>query len=130
MNIALSIAGSICLLLAIGHAAVGRRILPALRRDVMPSTFFGGRGTSLGMVRFTWRIVTVMLVAFATLLMVHAWWPIDNPQVLTLRWIAGFWLAATITVVWEGRRGLRDLMRLPMPYLFAATALLTWLAVP
>ena len=128
MNAELWIAGIATLSLAVGHALVGRQILPALRGVDLPPTFFGGRATSLGMLRFTWHIVTVMLVALSALMLLLAIPEIGDPIEMTLRWVAGFWLAATLTVLWVGRRALPTLLRLPMPYVFAGLCILLWIA--
>jgi hypothetical protein len=47
---------------------------------------------TLGMVRFTWHVVSVLLVGFGVLFMALAWAPDADPRILLLRWFAAFWL--------------------------------------
>ena len=128
MNVELTIAGLSCATLALGHWFVGRRVLPGLRSERMPSSPFGPPSMTLGMVRFTWHIVTVVLVAFAILLITLAWVGDDDPKTLLLRWFAAFWLVATVTVFWVARRRPRNLLRLPVPVLFIVIAVMCWTA--
>jgi hypothetical protein len=128
MSVELTIAGLSCAVLAVGHWLVGRYVLPSLRAERMPSSPFGPPSMTLGMVRFTWHIVTVVLVAFATLLMTLAWAGDADPKTLLLRWFAVFWIAATATVFWVARRRPRNLVRLPVPVLFVVIAVMCWTA--
>jgi len=128
MNVELTIAGLSCAILALGHWFVGRRVLPGLRSERMPSSPFGPPSMTVGMVRFTWHIVTVVLVAFATLLVTLAWVGDDDPLTLLLRWFTAFWLVATVTVFWVARRRPRNLLRLPVPVLFVVIAAMCWAA--
>ena len=118
MSVELTIAGLSCATLAVGHWFVGRWVLPGLRAERMPRSPFGPPSMTLGMVRFTWHIVTVMLVAFATLLITLAWVGDDDPKTLLLRWFT-FWVA---------RRRPRSLLRLPVPVLFVVIAVMCWTA--
>jgi hypothetical protein len=72
MNTELTIAELGCAALAAGHAFIGRVVLPALRSRHLPATPFGPPPVTAGMVRFTWHIVTVTLLAFSILLMMLA----------------------------------------------------------
>lgn len=128
MNVELIIAGLSCATLAVGHWLVGRWVLPGLEAKRMPSSPFGPPSMTLGMVRFTWHIVTVVLVAFATLLITLAWFGDDDPRTLLLRWFTAFWLVATVTVFWVARRRPRNLLRLPVPVLFVVIAVMCWTA--
>lgn len=129
MYVELAIAAVSCAALALGHATVGLRwVLPNLTRGSLPSTPFGPASMTLGMVRFTWHIVTVVLLAFSCLFMTLAWAADANPRTLLLRWFAAFWLAATITAFWNARRRPRSLLRLPVPFLFIVIAVMSWLA--
>lgn len=94
----------------------------------MPSTPFGPPSMTLGMVRFTWHIVTVMNVALGTLFITLAWAADVDPETLLLRWFAAFWIAATATVFWVARRRPRNLLRLPVPVLFVVIAVMCWIA--
>ncbi len=128
MNVELTIAGLSCGVLAVGHATVGRWVLPGLTKEGLPGTPFGPPSMTAGMVRYTWHIVTVVLLAFGTLLMTLAWAAAADPKTLLLRWFAAFWLAATATVFWVARRRLRSLLRLPVPFLFVLIAVMCWIA--
>jgi hypothetical protein len=128
MSVELTIAGLSCAVLAVGHWLAGRSVLPGLKAARMPSSPFGPPSMTLGMVRFTWHIVTVVLVAFATLLITLAWAGDADPKTLLLRWLAVFWIVATATVVWVARRRPRSLLRLPVAVLFVVIAVLCWTA--
>src|SRR5262252_2566655 len=128
MKVELTIAGAGSAVLAVGHALVGRWVLSRLRAPRMPSTPVGPPSMTLGMVRFTWHIVTVFLVAFAILLVSLAWATDADPETLLLRWSAAFWIASTATVLWVARRRPRSLLRLPVPVLFVVIAVMCWVA--
>jgi hypothetical protein len=128
MKVELTIAGISCAALAVGHWLVGRWVLPNLTRERMPSTRLGPPGMTLGMVRFTWHIVTVVLVGFGTLFMTLAWASDADPKTLLLRWSTALWIAGTVTVFWVARPRPRDLVRLPVPVLFLVIAAMSWIA--
>ena len=129
MNIELAIAGVGCVALALGHATIGRRwVLPNLRKGSLPASPAGPPSMTLGMVRFTWHIVTVMNLAFSILLLLLAWTADANARTLLLRWFAAFWIAATATALWTGRRRLTSVLRFPVPLLFLVIAGLSWKA--
>ena len=127
MKVELTIAGISCAALAVGHWVVGHWALPGLTREHMPSTPFGPPSMTLGMVRFTWLIVTVVLVAFAILLITLAWAVDADPRTLLLRWFAAFWIA-TATAIWNARRRPSSLLRLPVPVFFVVIAVMCWIA--
>jgi hypothetical protein len=125
MNVELAIAGLGCFVLAFGHTTIGLRwILPNLWKGHLPSTPFGPPSMTLGMVRFTWHVVSVMLTAFGILFMALAGAPGADPKTLLLRWFAAFWLAATALACWNARRRLRSLLRLPVPLVFMVIAVM------
>jgi hypothetical protein len=129
MNAELTIAGLGCFLLAFGHGAIGLRwVLPNLTKDRLPNTPFGSPAMTLGMVRFTWHIVTVLLVGFGILLIALAWVPDADPKTLLLRWLAALWLAATALACWNARRRPASLLRLPVPLVFVVIAVMCWIA--
>jgi hypothetical protein len=129
MNVELVIAGAGCAVLAAGHAMIGLRwVLPNLTKVRLPGTSFGPPAMTVGMVRFTWHIVTVMLLAFGGLLMSLAWASDANPRTLLLRWFAVFWLAATAMAICNARRRLSSLLRLPVPFVFIVIAVMCWAA--
>jgi hypothetical protein len=128
MRVELTIAGVSCAALAVGHWLVGRWVLPNLTREHMPSTPFGPPSVTLGMVRFTWHIVTVVLVAFGTLLIALAWATDADPKTLLLRWFTAFWIAATAMAFWVAGRRPRNLLRPPVPVFFVVIAVMCWIA--
>jgi hypothetical protein len=129
MNGALAIAGLGCFVLAFGHTTIGQRwVLPNLTKERLPSTPVGSPAMTLGMVRFTWHVVSVLLVGFGVLLMALAWAPGADPRILVLRWFAVLWLAATALACWNARRRPSSLLRLPVPLVFVVIAVLCWTA--
>ncbi len=129
MTVELAIAGLGCFLLAFGHTTIGARwVLPNLTKEALPSTPFGPRSMTLSMLRFSWHVVSVVLVAFGILFMALAFAPHANPKILLLRWLAAFWLAATVPALWEARRHPSSLLRFPVPLLFVVIAAMCWTA--
>jgi hypothetical protein len=132
MDVALAIAGLICLALALGHATLGLVwVLPGLTEDHLPRTPFGPASMTEGMLRVTWHIVTVFAVSLGTLLMVLAWAPSADPKTVVLRWFAAMWLAATAMAFWVAGRRMnspRRFLRLPVPLLWVVVAVLCWVA--
>jgi hypothetical protein len=129
MNVELAIAGLSCFLLAVGHTTIGVRwVLPNLTKASLPSTPVGRPSMTLGMVRFTWHIVSILLVGFGILLMALARAPGADPKILLLRWFAAFWLAATALAGWQARRRPSSLLRLPVPLVFVVIAVMCWTA--
>lgn len=128
MRIELAIAGLGCLSLALGHAVVGRWVLPGLSKLRLPSTPFGSGSMSVGMVRFTWHVVTMLLLAITVLLISVGWGPDTNPRTLLLRWLATFWLAVAVMGFWMARHRLTNLLRLPVPLVNLLIAAMCWAA--
>ncbi len=129
MNVELEIAGLGCLALALGHATIGLRwVLPVLTKERLPSTPIGPPSMTIGMLRFTWHVVTYVLLAFTGLLMSLALIANANPKTLLLRWLAVFWFVATATALWNARRRLSNLLRLPVPLVFMVIAVMCWKA--
>jgi hypothetical protein len=129
MNVELAIAGLGCFVLAFGHTVIGLRwILPNLTKERLPSTPFGSASMTLSMIRFTWHIVSVLLLAFGILLMALASAPDADPKTVLLRWFAAFWLAATALAGWNARRRPSSLLRFPVPLVFVVIAVLCWTA--
>lgn len=128
MKLELGIAAVGCLILAFGHASVGLQVLPGLRKGMTSSTWFGPPALTVGMLRFTWNLVTLMLLAFAGMFSSLAFVARADPETLLLRWFAIFWLAATALAIWNARRRLSSLLRLPVPLVTLAIALLCWKA--
>ena len=129
MNVELGIAALGCFVLALGHTAIGLRwVLPNLTKGRLPSTPVGPPSMTFGMVRFTWQVLSILLVGFGVLLMVLAWAPDADPKTLLLRWVAAVWLAATALACWNARRRPRSLLRLPVPLVFVVIAVMCWIA--
>jgi hypothetical protein len=129
MKVELAIAALGCFVLASGHATIGLRwVLPNLTKGCLPSTPFGPPSMTLSMVRFTWHIVSVLLVSFGILFLTLAWAPDADPKALLLRWFAAVWLAATALACWEARRRPRSLLRFPVPLVFVVIAVMSWTA--
>ena len=129
MNVELGIAALGCFVLALGHTAIGLRwVLPNLAKGRLPSTPVGPPSMTFGMVRFTWQVLSILLVGFGILLMALAWAPDADPKTLLLRWVAALWLAATALACWNARRRPRSLLRLPVPLVFVMIAVLCWTA--
>jgi len=129
MNVELAIAGLGWIALAAGHATIGLRwVLPNLTKESLPSTPFGPPSLTLNMLRFTWQIVSVLLVAFGILLMTLAWAPDADPKTLLLRWFAAFLLAATALAYWPARHRPLSLLRFPVPLVFLVIGVMCWTA--
>ncbi len=129
MNVELAVAGLGCFVLALGHATTGLRwVLPNLTKERLPGTPFGSPSMTLSMLRFTWHVVSILLVAFGILLVALAWAPDADPKTLLLRWLAALWLVVTALACWSARRRPRNLLRLPVPLVSAVIAVLCWAA--
>jgi hypothetical protein len=129
MNVELAIAALGCLVLALGHTTIGLRwVLPNLTKGSLPSTPVGPPSMTLGMVRFTWQVLSILLVGFGVLLMALAWAPDADPKTLLLRWFAALWLAAAALAGWNARRRPSSLLRFPVPLVFVVIAVLCWTA--
>jgi hypothetical protein len=129
MNVELGIAALGCFVLALGHTAIGLRwVLPNLTKGRLPSTPVGPPSMTFGMVRFTWQVLSILLVGFGVLLMALVWAPDADPKTLLLRWVAVLWLAATALACWNARRRPRSLLRLPVPLVFVVIAVMCWIA--
>jgi hypothetical protein len=126
MNVELAIAGLCCLVLAFGHAAIGLRwVLPNLSERGPSGTPFGSPRLTLGMLRYTWHVVSLMLLGFGVLLLTLAWADGADTRTLVLRWLAALWLAATALAAWNVRRRPRAILRFPVPVLMFVIAVMT-----
>jgi hypothetical protein len=129
MKVELVIAGLCCFLLALGHTAIGLRwVLPRLSPRSLPGTPFGSSRLTLGMLVFTWNVVSVMLIGFGVLLMTLAFAPSADTETLLLRWLAVLWLAATALAMWSARRRPSSIVRFPVPLIMFLIALMSWTA--
>jgi hypothetical protein len=128
MTAELLIAGACTFLLALGHTLIGLRwILPHLSEARLPATPFGPPSLTVGMVRFSWEIISVILPGFGVLFLVLAWTDAD-PRTVILRWAGALWLAATAVSLWNTRRRLRSLARFPAALFMAIVAAMCWIA--
>ena len=132
MEIGLVVAGALCFLLGVGHETIGSVwVLPSLTDEVVPQTPFGSRSMTVSMIRVTWHIVTIFVLALGTLLMTLGWADIADPKGLLLRWFSVMWLvAAAMAFASAGRRvrSLRRMLRLPVPFIWVVIAALCWIA--
>jgi hypothetical protein len=125
VNVALGLAALGWFVLAFGHTAIGVRwVLPALTKTALPGTPFGPPAMTLSMLRFTWHVVSLVLVAFGVLFTVLAAAPAVDTKTLLLRCLAGFLLTATAVAAWNVRRRPSSLLRLPVPLVFVMIAAL------
>lgn len=125
MRVELAIAAAGWFVLAFGHAAIGVRwVLPSLPSANLPGTPFGPPAMTLSMLRFTWHVVSIVLLAFGVIFTVLALAPDADAKTLLLRCLAGFLLAATALAAWNVRRRPSSLLRLPVPLVFVAIAVL------
>jgi hypothetical protein len=128
MTAELVIAGVCSLLLALGHTLIGMRwVLPNLSEARLPRTPFGPSSTTLGMVRFCWEIISVILPGFGVLFLILALTDAD-PKTLILRWGGVIWLAATAISLWNTRHRLRSVVRFPAAFFMAVVAVMCWIA--
>jgi hypothetical protein len=129
MDVELGIAGFLCVALALGHTTIGAVwVLPALDVERLPKTPFGPRSLTLAMLRVTWFVVTVFVVALAGALLTLAFSSDLEAKTLFLRWFAVMWVAATaMAFVVSGSRG-RRIWRFPVPLVWLVVAALCWSA--
>jgi hypothetical protein len=129
MNVALGIAGAASVALAVGHEAVGLvAVLRTIPEERLPATRFGPPSLTAAMLRVTWHLVGVFVLAGGGILLSLASGDERDPQVVVLRWLAAMWLAATAVAMWEVRRAPKNLLRLPVPLVWPVIALLCWRA--
>lgn len=126
MDVTLGIAGLLCLLLGVGHASTGLLwVLPRLSVERLPTTPFGPPQTTLGVLRVTWHIVTVFVLALGAVLLALAW-DVSDARTIVLRGFAGMWLVAFLMALWVARRSPRQFLRRPIPLLWLLLAVLLW----
>ncbi len=132
MNEWLAIAGLLCLFMAVGHATIGLVwVLPSLNKDSLPETPFGPSSLTESMLRVTWYIVTIFVLAIGAILLAFAWSDDATARSTVLRWFAAMWLVATAmaaVVSMPRMRNLRGLLRLPVPVLWVVVAVICWRA--
>lgn len=127
MDVGLAIAAIICVALGLGHLAIGVVwVLPGLGQEQVPQTPFGSRSMTMSMLRVTWYIVTIFVLALAVILFALAGDAEVDVTKLMLRTFAGMWLVATAMSLWVSGRPTRRLLRLPVPVLWVIVAALCW----
>jgi hypothetical protein len=123
------VAGLISVILAVGHETIGlAAVLPNINEDRLPGTRFGPPSLTVAMLRVTWHLVTVFVLAVGGLLMTLAFVEEADPTTLMFRWFSAMWLGATAVAFWVVRRRPRDVLRLPVPFVWPVIALLCWKA--
>ena len=133
MDVGLLVAGLICVAMAFGHQSIGVIwVLPSLTEERVPRTPFGPAGMTVGMLRVTWYIVTLFVLALGGLFITLAWDATIDPRALLLRWFSVTWFAATAMALWIVRAGLlrnpTHFFRLPVPLLWVVVGVLCWTA--
>ena len=132
MDAGLGAAGLICVAMGIAHETIGVVwVLPHVSKDHLPRTPFGPPSMSEAMVRVTWHVVTVFVLAAGGILTTLAVFEDADPRTVLLRWLAVMWLAATAMAGCVSPlrgRNLRRAMRLPVPVLWVIVSALCWFA--
>ena len=125
----LGLAGVLSVLLALGHMSIGLSwVLPRLAEERLPSTRFGPPATTLGLIRVTWHIVTLFVLAFAAILLTLAWDGAVDPLGLFLRSFAAMWFSAAVMALWVARRNPRRFLRRPVWLVWLVVSALCWAA--
>jgi hypothetical protein len=129
MDVSVTIAGVISLVLGAGHETIGSVwVLPRLTDEHLAKTPFGPPSMTEAMVRVTWHVVTLFALASGGLLLMLAATPMSDARTLALRWFAGMWIAATAMAFYVTRTRPSRLLRLPVPLLWVVVAVLCWVA--
>lgn len=112
MNVGLMIAGSLCIVLAAGHAFVGRAVLNLLPRH-LPATRFGDGAFTRGLLVFTWQALSLWLTTSGAVLIAAARGePADYRRPVVFL-VGAAYAAGGALLVWRSRRWPSDLLRLP-----------------
>lgn len=121
-DVTLLAVGIICLLVALGHAAIGVLwVLPRLDADSLPRTPLGSPRMTDAMIRVTWHVVTIFVLAVGGLLLSLYFRVSADPQSLALRWFGVMWLAVAGVAGVVLVRSARDLLRRPFSILWMTT---------
>ena len=129
MDVGLGIAGLASVLLAAGHETVGLvAVLPTLTEKRLPGTMFGPPSMTVAVLRVTWHLVTVFVLALGGVLISLAVAEDLDPKMLVLRWFAAMWVGATAIAVWAVRHRPKNMLRLPVPFVWPVLAVLCWQA--
>lgn len=125
MTTALTIAGTLCLLLSLGHAVTGRVMLDTLPRN-LPATRIGDGAYTRGVIRFTWHALTLMLAATGVLLMAVAHGDRADDYRAVLVVVGTLYASAGVILMWMTRRRPADLLRIPILAPFVVIIVLCW----
>ena len=126
MNVGLVIAGSLCFVLAAGHALVGRAVLDSLPRN-LEATRFGGGAFTRGMLLFTWHALSLWLTTSGAVLVALARGEPADYRGPVVFLVGAAYAAATVVLAWGSRRRPSDLLRIPVWVLFIVIIGLCWL---
>ena len=129
MDVGLGVAGAASVALAVGHEAVGlTAVLRPVTEERVSPTVFGPASLTAAMIRVTWHLVGVFVLASGGVLLTFAAGDDRDAKAVVLRWLAAMWLTATAVAVWEVRRCPRNILRLPVPLVWPVMAGLCWRA--
>jgi hypothetical protein len=127
------VAGVMCVVIAMGHAAIGILwVLPRLASDSLPRTPLGSSRMTEMMIRVTWHVVTIFVLALGGVLLSLGWVATSEPMTLVLRWFGTMWLAVVAMALFVLARRGPDLMRRPFSILWttslSALGILLWVS--
>lgn len=129
MDVGLGIAGVASVALAVGHEVVGlAAVLQTVTEERVSPTVFGPASLTAAMIRVTWHLVGVFVLAAGGVLLTLGASDNRDGKAVVLRWLALMWLTATGVAVWEVRRSPRNILRLPVPLVWPVIAVLCWKA--
>ncbi len=126
MNIGLVIAGSLCFVLAAGHAFVGSAALDLLPRRLQ-ATRFGDGAFTRGLFVFTWHALTLWLTTSGAVLVALARGEPADYRGLVVFLVGAAYAAATILLAWRSRRRPSDLLRIPVWMLIIVISVICFL---
>jgi hypothetical protein len=113
MNVGLVFAGSLCFVLAAGHAFVGRAVLDLLPRN-LHATRFGDGAFTRGLFVFTWHALTLWLTTSGAVLIALARGEPADYRGPVVFLVGAAYAAATVLLAWRSRRRPSDLLRIPV----------------
>jgi len=103
-------------------------VVRRLRSETLPATVFGGRSTTMLMIRVTWHLTTVSFLALGSALAAcGSLGPGPACRGVGLVAAGSYSAFAVLTIGMALRRKPGALLRHPAPVLFVAVATLAWL---